>query len=271
MAACYWGAGQQPSWAREQSTRVRNNASSTQTRLSEGSVSPWKTSMTCPGEQASPSVGSEKQVKATSSRSNSLKKYSVSSPVKANKKQIGIGLPIRPGEVWQDMVQLALVRGLVWEALHTDHCWLQPTLSTETSRSQLLFALGFRQGRQLQTLLWSEITSPALSRASNKWQMIKQGPRFPSKDPQLPCSQLAQGTQLGGKRKERNWHEGKNQGARIPNTPCNRQRGHLRAKLRNAASATRQPVEYWAAPCCRRAVTRAEDVQHRQAKATEDL
>lgn len=42
--------------------------------------------MTCPGEQASPSVGSEKQVKAASSRSNSLKKYFVSSPVKANKR-----------------------------------------------------------------------------------------------------------------------------------------------------------------------------------------
>lgn len=54
------------------------------TCLSEGSVLPWKTSMTCPGEQASPSVGSEKQVKAASSRSNSLKKYFVSFPVKAN-------------------------------------------------------------------------------------------------------------------------------------------------------------------------------------------
>lgn len=164
-----------------------------------------------------------------------------------------------------------LIRGLLWEALHTDHRWLQPSLSTETSRSQFLFALGFRQGRQLQILLWSETTSPALSRASNKWQMIKQGPCFPSKDPQLPCSQLAQGIQLGGKRKEKNRHKGKKQGAKIPNTPHNRHRGHLHAKLPTAASATREPAEYWAAPCCRRAVRRAEDVQHRQAKAIEDL
>lgn len=147
-------AGQQPSWAREQSTRVRNNASSTQTRLSEGSVSPWKTSMTCPGEQASPSVGSEKQVKATSSRSNSLKKYFVSSPVKANKRT---NQHRDANQTWGGLAECGsistLIRGLVWEALHTDHCWLRPTLSTETSRSQLLFALGFREGRQLQTLL----------------------------------------------------------------------------------------------------------------------
>lgn len=181
-------------------------------------------------------------------------------------------MPIRPGEVWQNVVQLALSLE-VWSG--------KPCIQTTAGFGQrsaqrqagVSFCLPLASGRADSSRLSFENTSPTLSRASNKWRMIKQGPRFPSKDPQLPCSQLAQGTQLGGKRKERNRHKGKKQGAKIPNTPHNRRRGHLCSKLRNqaAASATRQPVEYWAAPCCRRAVRRAEDVQHRQVKAVQDL
>lgn len=154
MAKCYWGRGQWAAWDREQSTRVRNNASSTQTCLSEGSVLPWKTSMTCPGEQASPSVGSEKQVKAASSRSNSLKKYFVSFPVKANNR---INQHWDANQTWASLAG-GMFSLILWEPFADGPLLTAASVSTETSWRQLLLALHLRASPQLHTVSRSALS-----------------------------------------------------------------------------------------------------------------
>lgn len=127
-------------------------------------------------------------------------------------------MPIKPGQVWQEDRSILIL----WEPFADRSLLTSASVSMETCGRQLLLALRLRASAQLQTVSRSALSGweqPCSAPAqgshlllyrqlqTNNWQMIKQGPSFPSNYAHSYL-QLAQDLR-GGRRKERNQEKAK--------------------------------------------------------------